>query len=156
MTSQREKLSSDGTALRFLALLASALFIMAGCSSTPAPPRETYDVSVDFLKLTQGQCMAVSSYTNRYDEPLRISGDIRLLGRDGTLIGNVPLMTDTLAPGERASHDHSLMQIFTDRDMARCRAISSYQVKVSLCRTPDGRYLEGRSCIGERRGAVTW
>ncbi len=132
------------------------LLLAAACSSTPPPPRKTYDVSIDFLKLAQGQCMAVSSFTNRYDEPLRISGDIRLLGRDGKLIGNVPLITETLAPGEKASRDHSLMQILSDADMARCRSIQSYQVKVSLCRTKDGRYLGGASCIGERRGSVTW
>ncbi len=133
-----------------------ALLVMVGCSSTPSPPRKPYDVSVDFLKLAQGQCMAVSSFTNRYDEPLRISGDIRLLSRDGKLVGNVPLITDTLAPEQKATRDHSLMQILSDADMARCRAIASYQVKVSLCRTTDGRYLDGRSCIGERRGTVTW
>ena len=100
--------------------------------------------------------MAVSSFTNRHDEPMRISGDIRLLGKDGKLVGNFSLITDTLAPGEKASRNHSLMQIFTDADMARCRSITSYQVKVSLCRTANGRYLDGRSCVGERRGTVTW
>ena len=141
---------------RTFALGVMILLFVAGCSTTPPPPRKTYDVSVDFLKLAQGQCMAVSSFTNRHDEPMRISGDIRLLGKDGKLVGNFSLITDTLVPGQKASRDHSLMQIFTDADMARCRSITSYQVKVSLCRTANGRYLEGRSCIGERRGYIAW
>jgi hypothetical protein len=148
--------ASDIPAWRPALLAILVLLLAAACSSTPPSPRKTYDVSVDFLKLEQGQCMAVSSYTNRYDQPLRISGDIRLLGRDGKLIGNVPLITETLAPGDSTSRDHSLMQILSDADMARCRSIASYQVKVSLCRTKDGRYLGGASCIGERRGTVTW
>jgi hypothetical protein len=112
------------------------LLLAAACSSTPPPPRKTYDVSIDFLKLAQGQCMAVSSFTNRYDEPLRISGDIRLLGRDGKLIGNVPLITETLPPawpGRQADRqrtaDHrdpragreSEPRSFPDADSLRCR-----------------------------------
>lgn len=137
-------------------LAAFLLLVLVGCSSTPSPARKPYDVSIDFLKLVQGQCMAVSSFTNRHDEPLRLSGDIRLLDKQGALIGNYPLLTQMLSPGERASHTHSLIQIFNDADLARCRSIASYQVRVSLCRTGNGRYLDGQSCVGDRRGTVTW
>lgn len=143
----------SGTKTALLALT------LAACSGTPeAPPTPTtvYDVTVDFLQLAQGQCKAVSSFTNRYREPLRISGDIRFLDRAGGRVSNVALLTATLAPGEKAKLTHSLMQVFNDDDLARCRSISSYQVKVSLCRTAAGRYLDGPRCVGERRGTVTW
>ena len=137
------------------ALLALTL---VACSGTPEAPAPTavYDVAVDFLQLAQGQCKAVSSFTNRYREPLRISGDIRFLDRAGGRVSNVALLTATLAPGEKAKLTHSLMQVFNDDDLARCRSISSYQVKISLCRTAAGRYLDGPSCVGERRGTVAW
>jgi hypothetical protein len=113
-------------------------------------------ISVDFLKLVRNQCVAVSRFTNNYPKPLRISGDIRFLDRGGQRISNVPLFTQTLDPGRSATTELSLMQIYTDQDMARCRAIASYQVKVALCRAGDGKYLESRSCVGEFDGPLTW
>ncbi|MDX1593775.1 MAG: hypothetical protein R3298_05960 [Gammaproteobacteria bacterium] len=139
-----------------LVIVLALLVGVAACGTTPSAPGKAYDVRVDFLKLAQGQCMAVSSYTNRYGEPIRISGDIRLLDGEGGLVGSVPLMTETVAPGDRQRMTHSLMQIFNDRDLARCRSIDSYQVKVSLCRTADGRYLDGTDCVGDQQGRVTW
>jgi hypothetical protein len=117
---------------------------------------DTYDLSVDFLQLAQGQCKAVSSFTNRYREPIRISGDIRFLDRTGRRVSNVALMTDTVEPGQKSKNTLSLMQILSDDDLVRCRSITSYQAKVSLCRTADGRYLDGRHCVGELGGSVTW
>lgn len=141
-----------GAGLRLVLLCAT----LAACSGTPDAPRKVYDVSVDFLQLAQGQCLAVSSFTNRYQEPLRISGDIRFLDRAGRRVSNVALLTAILEPGQKAKLTHSLMQIFNDDDLNRCRSVSSYQVKVSLCRTGAGRYLDGRSCVGELHGPLTW
>ena len=141
----------------FLTIVLMALTI-AACSSSPdrdSAPR-TYDLSVDFLQLAQGQCKAVSSFTNRYKEPIRISGDIRFLDRAGRRVSNVALLTDTVKPGEKSRNTLSLMQILSDDDLARCRSIASYQAKVSLCRTAGGSYLDGRQCVGQLMGTLTW
>jgi len=136
--------------------LALLVLAVSACSSTPGPASKTYDLSVDFLQLAQGQCKAVSSFTNRYQEPIRISGDIRFLDRTGKRVSNVALMTETVAPGKKGRSTLSLMQVFSDADLTRCRSIASYQVKVSLCRTADGHYLDGPSCVGEFDGDLTW
>lgn len=142
---------------RYLSIVLIAMTIVA-CSGSPDRDSmpDTYDLSVDFLQLAQGQCKAVSSFTNRYREPIRISGDIRFLDRTGKRVSNVALLTDTVAPGAKSRDTLSLMQILSDEDLARCRSIASYQAKVSLCRTADGRYLDGRHCVGELGGSVTW
>ena len=142
---------------RYIAIALLAMTLVA-CSGSPdrASVPETYDLSVDFLQLAQGQCKAVSSFTNRYREPIRISGDIRFLDRTGQRVSNVALLTDTVAPGKKSKNTLSLMQILSDDDLVRCRSIASYQAKVSLCRTADGRYLDGRHCVGELGGSLTW
>ena len=138
------------------------LAALAGGCGTPSAPRtvapetDHYTISVDFLKLVRDQCVAVSRFTNHYPKPLRISGDIRFLDRGGQRVSNVPLLTQTLDPGGSATTELSLLHIYSDQDMARCRAIASYQVKVSLCRAGDGKYLESRSCVGEFGAPLTW
>lgn len=138
------------------------LAALAGGCGTPSAPRtaapatDHYTISVDFLKLVRDQCVAVSRFTNHYPKPLRISGDIRFLDRGGQRVSNVPLLTQTLDPGGTATTELSLLHIYSDQDMARCRAIASYQVKVSLCRAGDGKYLESRSCVGEFGAPLTW
>ena len=142
---------------RWLPVVLAALAVAACGTSTPrSTGSENYDISVDFLKLTHGQCTAVSSFSNRYPEPLRVSGDIRFLDGSGKRVSNVVLVTDTLRPGESSRKDLSLMQILGNDDLARCRSIASYRVKVSLCRTATGKYLDSGSCIGEFGDTLTW
>jgi hypothetical protein len=141
---------------RWLPALAVPLVLVACGGSPDRPASANYEVSVDFLKLVRNQCTAVSSFSNRYPQPIRVSGDIRFLDRAGRRISNVALVTDTLPSGATATKDLSLMQILSDEDLARCRSIAAYQVKVSLCRTDDGRYLNSGSCVGEFDGTVTW
>jgi len=135
--------------------------LVGGCG-TPSAPRpaepaaDHYSISVDFLKVVRDQCVAVSRFTNHYPKSLRVSGDIRFLDRSGQRVSNVPLLTQTVDPGGSATTELSLMHIYTDQDMTRCRAIASYRVKVSLCRAGDGKYLESRSCVGEFGAPLTW